>query len=699
MESQSGTGCTHQITLGEAQEATRATPGFGSFGSDVWLFGDMFTLPILRNFPQAPGRPGVPVIMSGNGGFIVTFGGGFDGGSYITSYSIEIRRAGEAWYPAQYEPVAQFSGFVPMPEDNNKYQVRVRTTNNFGNSEWVEARELAQSYPGEENISASAPQLVVPPVQDFNFNFTRSLSLQDGTTLVPWVSTSPDGNMRGIGISRLDDQGRTVDQQPVQLVEAPRTLTFGSYGRSLVQATDGDIVLVWIESNPTFGDNQRTSKLYSSRSADGYHWSEPVQLGETLTYFNAAPQCSWEEFCGYSTVEVQADGSNGVEALATYPVPTAVDAPSDQPGAFRLVGFSNVNTSSWSQTNIIASAVNIEGISLIGLKTGFLATWSDTTIRSAVLTKPATGRFSAPKAIGATGEYPFGYLVQRNSTTISEVWIEGVDGNTIRMRDYNLKTKRWSSSALTVATFEGEMFDFTPYSGLNGNVGIAFAYSSGGISTLKYVNVVNGKSVTSSQTLITGSMMLENIDIVQSPTDSAVVSYTVFTEQSGRSYISAMFEKVFESPKLMSTILSSTIGTQLLLTPRGKLMQIAYTGEYGPTGVGIEATAIHLPNSPMLVRPLSLSGVARVGKTLTASTPLWTAYTRITSVKYSWYRCTEEPVSLFSQAGNCTVIPKATKNKYKLTKADKGKYVTFKSTAVAVTGTSRSIATPVPRVG
>lgn len=267
------------------------------------------------------------------------------------------------------------------------------------------------------------------------------------------------------------------------------------------------------------------------------------------------------------------------------------------------------------------------------------------------------------------------------------------------MRDYNLKTKRWSSTALTVATFDGEIIDFTPYSGLNGNVGIAYAYSSNDISTLKYINVVNGKTVSASQTLVTGSMMVENVDIIQSPSDSVVVSYTLFTDQNSQSYISASIEKVFGSPQLMSTILSASVGTQLLYSTNGKLLQIAYTGEYGPSGVGIEATAIHLPTRPMLVNSLTFTGVAKVGKTLTASKPEWTSYLPITSVKYSWYRCTEEPVSLFSQAGNCKVIPKATKNKYKLTKADKGKYVTFKSAAVSAMGTSIYMATPVPRVG
>lgn len=699
MESQSGIGCTHQLPLGEIQEATRETEGFQNFDTEAWLFGDSFSLPILRAFPEAPGRPGVPSIMPGPGGFIVTFGGGFNGGSQITSYTIQIRRAGEPWSNAYYQPVADFSAFIDVPEDGIGYQVRVRTTNAIGDSEWVEARELARAGESIQPISLAAPQLVLPAMQDYNSTFTRALTLQDGKTAVPWIGYADDGNIQGIGVSRLDDQGRPTNHQNVAFVDSPKKMTFGSYGRSMVQTTDGDIVLVWIETDPSVDGNRRTSKLFSARSSDGYSWTVPVQVGNTLTYFTRAAQCQWEEYCGYTDLEVQADGSNGVAVMATYPVPTTEDAPAEQPAAVRLVSFSNLNTAAWSQETVVATSGYIDGVSVVGLKAGFLATWTDSALKSAFMAKPATGKFTTPKSIGTTGLNPFGYLVQRNATTVSEVWIEGEQGNTIRMRDYNLKTKRWATTAITLATYTGQILDFTPYSGQNGNIGLAYAYGSNNVSTLKYVNVINGKTVSTEQTIYSGPRMVQNVDIVQSASDSAVVAYTLFNDEIGLSYLAATDEKQFAPSIQVPTIMTSSTGTQLLMNSRGKIMQVAYTGQYGPTGVGIEATAISAISSPVTARSLSITGLAKVGKTLAAATPEWTSYSPITSVKYAWYRCNTELDLSQGIVGNCIAIPKANKSKYKLTKADKGKYITFATTAVSVSGTSRQFANVTSRVG
>jgi len=78
-----------------------------------------------------------------------------------------------------------------------------------------------------------------------------------------------------------------------------------------------------------------------------------------------------------------------------------------------------------------------------------------------------------------------------------------------------------------------------------------------------------------------------------------------------------------------------------------------------------------------------ITGTAKVGATLTAVKGTWTGYPKPTYT-YQWYACTSV-VSVVTETvpETCAVIKKATKSTFKLTAAQKQKYVT-----VRVTGTS-----------
>ena len=80
----------------------------------------------------------------------------------------------------------------------------------------------------------------------------------------------------------------------------------------------------------------------------------------------------------------------------------------------------------------------------------------------------------------------------------------------------------------------------------------------------------------------------------------------------------------------------------------------------------------------------SLSGTAKVGKTLTAKKGTWTGNPTPT-VSYKWYRCSVKGSSTSSAApsksAKCVAIKGATKSTYKLVSADSGKYVRVAVTA------------------
>lgn len=97
-------------------------------------------------------------------------------------------------------------------------------------------------------------------------------------------------------------------------------------------------------------------------------------------------------------------------------------------------------------------------------------------------------------------------------------------------------------------------------------------------------------------------------------------------------------------------------------------------------GLGVLAGAGAAASSakPVNTGPPSISGVAQVGKTLTASDGAWTG---ATSFKYFWTRC--------SKSGNsCSNISGATTKTYTLTSADLGTTLRFKVQAINADGST-----------
>jgi hypothetical protein len=79
----------------------------------------------------------------------------------------------------------------------------------------------------------------------------------------------------------------------------------------------------------------------------------------------------------------------------------------------------------------------------------------------------------------------------------------------------------------------------------------------------------------------------------------------------------------------------------------------------------------------------TMSGTAKVGKTLTVRKGTWAGYSAPTFT-YQWYACTQKVSSATRTVpGTCATINGATQTTFKLTSALKGKYITVK-----VTGTS-----------
>jgi hypothetical protein len=82
------------------------------------------------------------------------------------------------------------------------------------------------------------------------------------------------------------------------------------------------------------------------------------------------------------------------------------------------------------------------------------------------------------------------------------------------------------------------------------------------------------------------------------------------------------------------------------------------------------------------VKP-TITGTARIGRTMTAKIGTWRG-TPAPTYRYQWYVCTRAvTVARSTVPSTCTAITGATRNTFKITSAQRNKYV-----AVRVTGTS-----------
>jgi alpha-tubulin suppressor-like RCC1 family protein len=140
-------------------------------------------------------------------------------------------------------------------------------------------------------------------------------------------------------------------------------------------------------------------------------------------------------------------------------------------------------------------------------------------------------------------------------------------------------------------------------------------------------------------------------------------------------------------PGTCATINAATQTTLTLTsTHKGKYIAVKVTGTSSGTDpvswLSVSTSTKVLMRAAVTTKP-TLTGTAKVGKTLTANKGTWTGSPAPTFT-YQWYACTQQ-VSSATQTvpGTCVAINAATQPTLKLTSVHKGKYITVK-----VTGTS-----------
>jgi uncharacterized repeat protein (TIGR02543 family) len=202
--------------------------------------------------------------------------------------------------------------------------------------------------------------------------------------------------------------------------------------------------------------------------------------------------------------------------------------------------------------------------------------------------------------------------------------------------------------------------------------------SSGAKAHVKNANL-------SSFTLVDGKWNDLTVEIVDPPT-TYVVTYNYNSATGGNTVASSSFA-AGDTPITLPTPTRTGYTFAGWYTNAGLTTKIGNAGaNYPPTGttyeLGAYAKWTRNVKAKATVNP-TVSGTAKVGKTLTAKNGTWTG-SPTPSVTRQWYACkTAVTAARSTIPSNCSKISGATKITFKLASAQKGKWVT-----VLVTGTS-----------
>jgi hypothetical protein len=126
-------GCGASKTETELANANSSTPGFTSWSSDKWVFGQGAGLPQLKTFAVAPRQLLLPHASAGAASIHLTWLPPL--GEYITDFQVQTRTKTSYWADAQ-KTLVEDGATVTGLANGTAYWTRVRTVNPNGWSDW-----------------------------------------------------------------------------------------------------------------------------------------------------------------------------------------------------------------------------------------------------------------------------------------------------------------------------------------------------------------------------------------------------------------------------------------------------------------------------------------------------------------------------------------------------------------------------------
>jgi hypothetical protein len=209
---------------------------------------------------------------------------------------------------------------------------------------------------------------------------------------------------------------------------------------------------------------------------------------------------------------------------------------------------------------------------------------------------------------------------------------------------------------LNSPTGAGQTFQVVPFDKAGVNVSVATIGPSEGNSTSCDPDVANG-----------GAGCMGKFD----GSGNATFAFTV----SGVSTASLF--------KVQINGVTGSVSTAAVITFNGTVVTATPTPTPTPTPT---ATATPTPtptvSAPLVRTAAKIVGIAKVGKTVTASRGVWTG---ATSYTYKWFACSASGAARTSAPSGCTAVARSTSSAMKLSATLKGKYL-----RVQVKGTNRA---------
>lgn len=126
-------GCGVSKTETELSNASAATPGFTSWDTNKWVFGQGVSLPQLKTFAAAPRQLLLPHASAGAASIHLTWLPPL--GEYITDFQVQTRTRTSYWADAQ-KVMDEGGATVTGLANGTAYWFRVRTVNPNGWSDW-----------------------------------------------------------------------------------------------------------------------------------------------------------------------------------------------------------------------------------------------------------------------------------------------------------------------------------------------------------------------------------------------------------------------------------------------------------------------------------------------------------------------------------------------------------------------------------
>jgi hypothetical protein len=513
--------------------------------------------------------------------------------------------------------------------------------------------------------------------------------LQLRTGGVAIASTYVDGGNSRMVVETFDSEGNILSStEPVSAIADVHNGE--SESLRLVELQSGELGLVWISND--FRDSAANhSTIKFSHTQGRLTWSTPVAVSNELT-FSAGDDCGYFS-CAYRQLRAQVTANGGIVVIA-------------QKSRFNsevvdLVASSSANGDLWiPATAPLASDDHFTSVDLDAGLAGAIATWTYHTssntykVEYSILKQAGTTKWAATKLAFENTAPLFTKSVTRSGNIVTMTTLGEQPFGKIVGRDLDIAKGKWLSKQTDLLSTVDLPQAFDIASSGNGDLLVVMeTYSSLNGDKLLYSKLLKAAKVATSPAEVasfSGDLNLGDVGVLASQNGNPVITWETNDGDLGNSgHFSVAVGSTLLSGQQIPKVSWSTSDAWPILKPNGDLA--FYSLSTDPDNhQGIEFVNYNLGNSPTLTLQ-AITGLAKVGKQLSAAAPTIASYTRVLATTYQWYACTTASLEPSEQIpSTCTKIPGATKQKLKITKAVKGKYLGYAVTSTNTAGSRLS---------